>query len=175
MNADEKATLFLQKALKLYGKELSIPSNQPFFISEIEDEESKKTGNPKIRVQYGFPQSGSVCVDFNIIIDEKKAEMTDVVVFTQPSDKDIIMANYAPQSKTGEVTINANFGMNTGTQKYATFKEIDENPNALKLLDIAIEDLDNAIIHGPFNGSIPMNSNSIPCCNTIPYERGKTK
>ena len=63
-----------------------------------------------------------------------------------------------------------------GTQEHSSIQEIEENPNALKMLDIAISDLNQAQVLGECRIAVPEGSDRIPCCNSthISNEKGKS-
>ena len=175
MEAAQKIDSFFRTAMKYYGKEIALPSNQHFSIDQVIDEEKDKDGEYNYMIQYGFPQSGCVSMDFGYSQESNSFSINGISVFAPPIGEDIIMANFAPQVESGEVGISVNFGLDTGTQKHSKLNEIEENPNALKMLDIAISDLNKAQVLGECREAVPVGSTHIPCCNSthFPNEKGK--
>jgi hypothetical protein len=167
MNADDKIRDFFYKSIKLYGKEISIPSNQHFSIDQIIDDEEFDPDKPvyKFKIQYGFPQSG--CIGLKFTYADDKYVINDIDIFAPPADKEMIVANYSPQVNAGPISIGINFGIDMGTVKHSSEDEIKNNPNALKMLDIAISDLEKAEIHGKCTAVVPEGSSIIPCTNSI--------
>ena len=152
MEAKIKVESFFKVAMKYYGKEVALPSNQYFSINQVIDEEKDKDGEYNYKIQYGFPQSGCVSMNFG---------------YSQESNSFSI--------KSGGVGISENFGLDTGTQKHSKLNEIEENPNALKMLDIAISDLDKAQVLGECRQKVPVGSTHIPCCNSTHFPNTKGK
>ena len=126
----KKLKNFFSTSLKYYGKEIALTSNQHFSIDQISDPNKEQYGDYRYIIQYGFPQSGCVSI---------------------------------------------NFGVDTGTQEHTSLSEIEANPNALKMLDIATLDLSKAQILGECKLAVPEGSKHIPCCDCkyIPNTKGK--
>lgn len=166
---------FFRAAIKYYGKEIGLASNQHFSIDKICDIKKEENGEYRYNIQYGFPQSGCVSMDF---IYSKKSNLFTVdaiSVYAPPAGENITMANFAPQIQTGEIGISINFGMDMGTQEHKSIQEIEENPNALKMLEIATADLNEAQILGNCMLSVPSGSDRIPCCNSTYISNSKEK
>lgn len=172
----EKINSFFKTSLEFFGKEIGLVSNQEFSITQIRDKEREKEGKTKYMIQYGFPQSGCVSVGFSYSEEDKSFSMDNVSVFAPPAGEPIMMANFAPQEEIEGVSIKFKMGMDMGTEKHETLKEIEENPNALKMIDIAIRDLSRAQILGECMLAVPVGSDYIPCCNStqIPKKKGRT-
>ena len=175
MEATQKIYSFFRTAVKYYGKEIALPSNQYFSINQVVDEEKDKDGEYNYMIQYGFPQSGCVSMDFEYSHESKSFSINGISVFAPPTGENIVMANFAPQAKFGDVGISVNFGFDMGTQKHSKLSEIEENPNALKMLDIAISDLDKAQVLGKCRVVVPVGSTRIPCCNSTRFSNEKGK
>ena len=175
MEARQKIDSFFKTAMKYYGKEIALPSNQHFSIDQIIDEEKYKNGEFNYMIQYGFPQSGCVSMKFGYSQGNNSFSINGISVYSPPKGEDVIMANFAPQVESGGIGISVNLGIDTGTQEYSKLSEIDENPNALKILDIAISDLDKAQVLGECREAVPVGSTRIPCCNSTRFscEKGK--
>ena len=175
MEATQKIYSFFRTAVKYYGKEIALPSNQYFSINQVVDEEKDKDGEYNYMIQYGFPQSGCVSMDFEYSHESKSFSINGISVFAPPTGENIVMANFAPQAKVGYVGISVNCGLDMGTQKHSKLSEIEENPNALKMLDIAISDLDKAQVLGKCRVVVPVGSTRIPCCNSTRFSNEKGK
>lgn len=175
MEATQKIDSFFRTAMKYYGKEIALPSNQHFSIDQVVDEEKDKDGEYNYMIQYGFPQSGCVSMDFGYSQESNSFSIKGISVFAPPTGENIVMANFAPQAKVGDIGISVNFGLDTGTQKHSKLSEIEENPNALKILDIAISDLDKAQVLGECREEVPVGSTRIPCCNSTRFSNEKGK
>lgn len=171
----KKIDSFFRTALGYYGKEVGLTSNQLFSIDQICDPEKEKSGEYSYTIQYGFPQSGAVMMNFGY--SQKTSEFTvdKISVYAPPVGENIMMANFAPQLQAGPVGINVNFGMDMGTQEHTGIHEIEKNPNALKMLDIAIADLSRAQILGDCMVAVPAGSDRIPCCNSTRISNTKGK
>ncbi len=61
----EKTSGFFQKSLKFCGKEIALNSNQHFDIWQIRNDENLRQGIYDYQVQYVFPQSGYIILDFS--------------------------------------------------------------------------------------------------------------
>ncbi len=171
----EKIEQFLRVSLKYFGKEISLPSNQYFRIDQIIDEEKKQESVYNYMIQYGFQKSGCVSMVFSYSNYESKFFIDEVCVYTQPAEENITIANFSPHDEKQEIGISVNFGLETRTQKYSKLSEIESNSNALKLLDIAISDLESAQILGTLSQTVPLGSNLIPCCNSTTFTNKKIK
>ena len=132
-------------------------------------------GEYRYVIKYGFPQSGCVNMYFNYLQKSNAVTVDKISVYAPPVGKNIIMANFAPQIQIGDIDISMNLGVNSGTQEHTSFTDIDANPNALKILDIAILDLSQAQILGECMVDVPEESNNIPCCDCIHISDTKGK
>lgn len=160
---------FFRAAIKYWGKEISLPSNQFFSVDQIR-------GEDRCTIQYGYPQSGGVILDFVLPQGTKPIIIDKISVFAPPIGADISMANFASQLQEGSIGISVNLGMNMGTQEHSSIQNIGENPNALNILDIAADDLNHAEVLGEFRAAVPEESDRIPWCNStqISKEKGKS-
>lgn len=166
---------FFKITLQFYGKEIGITSNQYFGINKIYNKENEQLGEYEYIIQYGFPQSGCVNMNFKYYRKTKSFTLDKISVYAQPANQSYYTANFAPQTQIGETSINMNFGMDTGTQEHTTLDEIENNPNALKMLDSAISDLKQAKILGDCTFVVPKGSNMIPVCTSANIiEKNKT-
>ena len=173
---NEKINKFFYKAFEYYGKEIALESNQYFSIDQIVDEEKQQQGEYQYRIQYGYPSSGCVSMKFCYSEKNDSGSITEVTVDAPPADKEMIIATFAPQSQINGIKISANFGLDMGTVQHKSLSAIANNPNALKMIDIAISDLCQAEILGECGIVVPADSNLIPCSNSTnkPYNKGKS-
>jgi len=179
MEAEKKAEQFLRNSLKFLDKEIAIPSNQFFSITELAEERDSLNHKSVFEIQYGFPSSGAVFL--RVILDASKEKLhaiiTDFTVHTQPANKSLIVANYSSQSSAGlpELGASIKFGFDTNTVEHENYEKIDKNPNALQMIDLAIDDLNNAIVLGECRMCYETKTNHIACCNTVPYSQNKNE
>ena len=173
--ASEKITSFFRKSFEYYGKEIALESNQHFGIDQILNEEKQKQGEYNYHIQYGFPSSGCVSMNFSYSKESDSFSIDEITVYAPPADKEMVMATFAPQSQVGEVNISANFGLDMGTEEHKSISSIANNPNALKMLEIAINDLGQAEILGDCRVAVPIGSELIPCTNSTNRPRNKGK
>ena len=135
-------------------KDISLESNAFFEIHQLYSDDSVESQDTeRFEVQYGYPLSGSVCINFDLNFSEKTLCLTGIEVYTQPEDEEFVMASYASSKQFGEVTIKTRGCLDTGTERYRGSSEIDKNPNALLMIDTAIEDLEKAKVLGPTSRS----------------------
>ncbi len=174
--ASKKIESFFRTSLKYYGKEIALPSNQHFSIDQISNPNKEQEGDYRYIIQYGFPQSGCVSVNFGYSHKNNSFTVDNISVYAPPVGENIIMANFSPQTQVGEIGISVNFGIDTGTQEHKSLSEIEANPNALRMLDIATSDLSRAQILGECRVAVPEGSERIPCCDckSIPNTKGKS-
>lgn len=168
----EKIEDFWRKSLKYYGKEIVLGSNQYFSIDQIRNGENLQMGIYDYRVQYGFPQSGCITLDFSFDEESKSFSINNITVYAPPADKEFVVANYAPQVTLGEMNVSANFGIDMHTEKHTSIETISQNPNALNMLAFASDDLDKAEVLGECGLEVPLGSKKIPMCNSTnkPYK-----
>ena len=169
MNIAEKIQNFYNVAIKCYGKEIALPSNQYFSMDQIVDEGKEELGKHKFQIQYGFPQSGAIILKFIYNENENSILIDGLTVYAPPEEKELIIANFTPQTQVGEVGIRINTGIDNGTQKYTNSSEMELNPNVFKLFDMAILDMQNVKIMGECREAVAADSPTIPCCNTVSY------
>lgn len=167
MNAETKIKEFFNESIKCFGKEIALKSNQEFCINELVNKEKESKGIYSYSIQYGFPQSGCVFIKFEI--EGKKGNITDVEVHAKPKGESMVTANYSTQIGIEELGVGIKTGLDIGTKKYSGVEEIDENPNALQMLDIAISDLKQALILGDCHLHVLADSDMIPVCDTTEY------
>ncbi len=171
----KKIDSFFKTAIRYFGKEVGLISSQHFGIDQICDPEKEKNGEFRYAIQYGFPQSGCVIMNFGYSKAENVFTIDKISVYAPPIGEDLIMANFGPQLQDGLVGINVNFGMDAGTQEHTSISEIERNPNASKMLDLALTDLSQAQILGACSVSVMSGSRRIPCCNSRQIPNVKDK
>lgn len=174
-NTLKKIDIFFRTALKYCGKEIGLTSNQIFSIDQIRDSDREQEGEYSYAIQYGFPQSGGISMKFDYSQKLNSFSVDKISVYAPPIGENIIMANFAPQLQEGPIGISVNFGIDMGTQEHSTIQEIEGNPNALKMLDIATSDLNQAQILGECKIAVPEGSDRIPCCNSTHISKDKGK
>ncbi len=157
---------FLKTALRYVGKEIGLQSGQYFGIDQIRNEEKEQNNIYGYKIQYGFPQSGCVCLTVDYIPKEKQLEITELEVYAPDAGQDMTIANFAPKTQVAEIGISMNFGMNNGSKPHTGLEEIGRNPNALKMLELATSDLAHAQVLGECCLCVPEGSDYIPCCNS---------
>lgn len=175
MDVKTKIEIFVRKSLKCFGSEVALPSNNMFEINEIlGDEQNKQTYS----IQYGFPQSGSVIARFDFLKESRQLiiDSSTVTVHAVPEGKEMMIANLSQETSVDELGLgmNINFGLDNGTQEYSGIEEIEKSPNAVKMLDIAINDLDEVQILGDCMVAVPMGSKMIPVTTSTMYRKNGT-
>lgn len=173
----EKITDFWRKSFKYYGKEITLDSNQHFSIDQIRNDENLQNGLYIYQIQYGFPQSGCISLGFSFNQESESFSIDSITVYAPPSDKEMIIANFAPQSEFDGLSVSANFGFDMGTEEHKSISSIVNNSNALKILDFAISDLNKAEILGECRLEAPIGSERIPMCHSTnkPLNKGKNR
>lgn len=159
-----KVIKLLKLAFSYYGKEILLPSKQYFNFIQINDQENSIKGKYDYQIQYGFPQSGSVIIKFSYFQKEHSFSVDKISVFAPSADKLFDVVNFVPQVNIDELGISANFGLDIDTKEHTSSIEIEQNPNALKMLDMAINDLSQATILGKCCLEVSEDSDTIPLC-----------
>lgn len=171
----EKISAFWRKSLKYYGKEIALDSNQYFSINQICNDDNLQKGIYDYKVQYGFPQSGCITLGFSYKKEDDSFLIDKITVYAPPADKEFIVASFAPQADFDELSVSMNFGLDMGTKKHTSCAEISQNPNALNMLDFAIEDLEKAQVLGECRLEVPAGSEQIPICHSTNKPLNKEK
>lgn len=174
MSAGDKVKKFFRIATKYMGKDIAIPSNNTFDINYVVDKQAEMEGIRKYTIQYGFPQSGCVYLSFSVMSEENRIGITSLSVYAPPADQEMIIANYNPEIDAGGLGISFKVGLDNGTIEHESLDEIENNPNAMQMLDIAIEDLSKAEVLGECM-EISSDEDIIPCCSTNPYKEPHIK
>lgn len=164
---------FFRNSFVYYGKEIALDSNQHFTIDQIVDNEQEEVNN--YHIQYGFPQSGCVSMNCSYIIEEKRFSIDGVTIYAPSEDKEFLIANVLPEVQDGVVNVRTSFGLDMNTEEHTTVDSILGNPNAIKMLEVAINDLSHAEIIGECLVSVPIGSEFIPCTVSSPKTKGKSK
>ncbi len=163
--AEEKILRFFDQGILYFGKEIHLGSNQNFQIEQIVSGESLQPGRSYYHMQYGYPQSGCVSIKFDYF-EKEGFSLTDISVDAPPADKEMTLATFAPQFTDGEVSVGINFGLDNGTVEHNDVASIAANPNALKMLKFAADDLEQAEVLGECRQMTPVGSELIPCTNS---------
>lgn len=149
---------FLNISASYIGKEIELQSKQPFFISyNIEDETM-----PRYQFQYGWPQSGSVFL--SIITDGKYKNQVFRVSVTAPSaDKEFVTATFSEKKDFARsLSVDVGFGIDMSFNKHTTFAEIEANPNAMRMIELATQDLSKAVVLGESHECVPEGETRLP-------------
>ncbi len=173
--AFKKLENFFKTSIKYYGKRISLNSNQHFSIDQLCDLDNNQEENINYVIQYGFPQSGGICMHFTYEKKRNSFTITKVSVYAPAAGKNMVVANFASQSNVGPMNVNINFGLNADTKEHTKLSEIEANPNAMEMIDIAISDLNDAQILGECMLAVPKGSKFIPCCECLNISKTKGK
>ncbi len=166
---EEKIDSFFKAAIAYYGKEIALDSNQYFEIDQIVDREYTK---PRFQIQYGYPQSGSVFLKFELDSPNNSVALTDISINAPRKGEPIYMATFAPEYQPlEELSIRFDFGMDMNTEEHNTITSIMDNPNALRILTAATTDLERAEVLGECRLAVPMDSVLIPCTSATKKRR----
>lgn len=157
----KKISEFFQKAFQYYGKEIVLDSKQHFNINFVKNNENEEIDN--FQIQYGFPQSGCVSMGCSYSKKEEKFFIDEITVYAPSRNEEFIVANLAPQYDDGILNMSFNMGLDMNTQQHNSVKSISENPNAVKMLETAINDLSKAEVIGECMVGVPADSDFIPC------------
>ncbi len=169
----QKISTFFNVAFQYYGKEISLPSNQFFQIDQLCNEEQEREGKFDYCIQYGFPQSGGIYMNFSYLQKENACCITGIRIYAPAEEDDMAVVNYSSKSQGDGMEIKVQFGIDMNTKEHATIAEIVTNPNAILMLEMANDDLSKAEILGDCKMLVPIGSNRIPCTNSIskPYQK----
>ena len=169
MNASEKVERFLKLALQYNGKEIAVPSDQFFCIDQVVDPERVQQGFTPYRVQYGFPKTGAIRVDFSYS-DQEDSILIDGVKVVVPSAKvSHDMFTVYPHVERDVFGVHVNVGLDTTNVEHSTLDTIEQNPKAMQFLDTATADLSQAVVLGDCEVFTEEGSEVIPCCVCSPY------
>lgn len=170
---NQKISTFFNVAFQYYGKEISLPSNQFFQINQLCNEEQEREGNFDYCIQYGFPQSGGIYMNFSYLQAERTCSITGIRIYAPAEEDDMTIANYSSTSQGDGMEIEVQFGIDMNTREHSTIPEIVANPNAILMLEMASDDLSKAEVLGDCKMLAPIGSNRIPCTNSNskPYQK----
>lgn len=166
-----KLRAFIIVSLGFCGKMIGLGSNQFFSIEQVCDEHKKSVGEYLYRIQYGFPQSGGVCVNISYSSNDNSIFINDIAVYAVPNSASTVTATVAPELQIEhmeESSIKLNFGIDLGTREYTSLEEIQNNPEALQMIEMAIVDLSRAQVLDDCCVNVPIGSETIPCCISRP-------
>lgn len=171
--AEEKLQSFLKSSLKLMGKEIALPSNYYFCINYIADNADDNEEVNSYKIQYGYPQSGSVYVEFYCSINEGVIKIKKYSVHAPRPEDNMTSSAFANIVANQEVkdipglSISFHFGADINTEEYKTLEDINKHPNALDMLTTAITDLNQAEVLGECRLNVPTGSEYIPVTNSV--------
>ncbi|MCM1053740.1 MAG: hypothetical protein NC483_07190 [Ruminococcus sp.] len=168
---DTKIEKFFRVSSQYLGKEIGLLSGQHFSIAHFRSKEKADDGTLNYLIQYGFPQSGAVCLNFDYLPAQNAVTINKIEVFAPEAGKEMTLASFAPQAQVAEFGISINFGVDNNTKPHLTHSEIEANPNALKMLDLAIDDLAHAQVIGECQLCVPKDSDYIPCASSSRIDR----
>lgn len=175
VEAQNKISTFFRTILPFVGCEIGIPSNMFFCINQI-CEEGTPENEYRYSVQYGFPQSGSVVMNFGYNGKTRQFSIDKISVYAAPKEEtQPVVANFSPRTQVGPMSIKVNFGMDMNTVAHESLSSIEGNKNALGMLDMAISDLSKAKILGECRMCAPEGSTHIPCCDCHQIEPEEDK
>ncbi len=175
VQAQNKISSFFRTILPFVGYEIGIPSNMHFSIEQI-CEEGTPANTFQYAVQYGFPQSGSVIMNFGYNSESRQFSIDKISVYAAPKEEEQpVVANFSPRTQIGPMSIKVNFGMNMNTVAHDSLSSIEANKNALGMLDMAIADLSKAKVFGECRLCVPEDSTRIPCCDCHQIEPEENK
>lgn len=165
---EQKLKAFALFCYLLHGREIELPSDNFFDISKDNNTEGLSAGLEKFRIQYGYPQFGSITLVFDINTDpsiafdaENKVDLKSYSIYAE-AKKDHMDYDYVKEEENGSysekdierlhsnasgmnnVNFNINFDSETETKKFSSINEIAESPNAVQVLDNGITDITNA-------------------------------
>lgn len=166
-NAVNKINRFFKATLNCYNKEVGLYSGQSLLIDQIVDENSEDPSVRYYSVQYGFPQSGCVFLNFRYSDDTGKFTITDVSVFAPADGEEVVTANFVEEAEVmEEATVGIKVGADMQTVERVGLEAIEKSHNALQMLDMAIGDLEKAKILGECFIAVPEGSSRIPCVDS---------
>ncbi len=175
MNASEKVERFFKTAINYYGKDIAIPSDQFFCIDQVVDPEKVSQGVTPYRVQYGFPKTGAIRVDFSYSDDQDELVIDGVKVFAIPAKHGKDMFTSYPHVEKDVYGVHINVGLDNSTVEHTTLQAIDDNPNAVQFIDTATADLMQAVVLGDCALNVEEGSEFIPCSCSSPYPHEETQ
>ena len=157
-SAGQALSEFLGVAVNYIGKEIELKSSQHFSITyNIEDENM-----PMYQFQYGFPQSG--CVSLSMINGgEHEGKCARVLVTAPSADKEFVTATFKDKKEVGAgLSVGVSFGIDMGFDEHKTFAEIEANPNAITMVDLAVQDLSQAVVLGESREAVSEGEKHLP-------------
>ena len=155
-----KIIKFFRISFTNFGKEIAIPSDQFFTINQISNIEKEKAGEYSYYIQYGFFHTGCICLNLSYFFKSNEVKLNNICIYAPEKEKNV--------SSPIKISEGTNKFLNEKTEKYSTIDEIANNPIAIKLLDLAISDLQQTIVLGEYFSPM-LNNNIIPCCSTKTY------
>ena len=162
MTVEEKVKEFFYNSMNKYGKEIALPSNQYFGIDQLIDDPNDLIGDLKYKIQYGYPQSGCVSIDAKYSQIYGDFTISGVSVFAPPAGQDFNLVSFTPEAKLmDELSMSMDYGLPNGSVEHGP-NDIEGNPNAMKMLDFAIADLQLAEELGPCREEVEIGSDRIP-------------
>lgn len=158
-----KIIYFFKIAFINFGKEVTIPSNDFFVINQISDSEKETLGEYNYYIQYGFFNSGCICLNLSYFLKSNEVKLNTISIFAPSKEKANLMLQEDDNTFTSNVEI----------KKYDTINAIAANPKAIEILDSAITNLSQTIVLGEYTSS--STDKIIPCCAVKRYIKTNPK
>lgn len=99
--------------------------------------------------------------------EDEGFSIDEVTVYTQEPNQELTSINFISGSQDGEASVTLRSGLLCNTKQY-TNGDIKTNPNAIKFLELALQDLEKAEILGECRMFVSEGSTIIPCTNSRP-------
>ena len=172
IDTDKKINDFMIAAGRCFGKKIGLHTNTYF---DIELDLNNKSFNDEIpfTIQYGYPQSGCILMKIGLLRKVNDFVIRETSVYTQPPEKQILIADTEDEQEVNEINIKDSFGIDTGTVEYKGIEEIKNNHNALELLTQATNELNNAEILGKCQTEQSSEDSIISFCECIYIPKDK--
>ena len=157
---------FYRSAAVYMDKEIALNHSNHFSmeVSNVGDKDFR------LRIQYGFPQSLCVSMQTDCTFHEGECyevNVTKFTVFAPPPNQPLLNTDYTinglnPEMSELSVSVSSAYdGLGT-IQEYSSREDIAGNPNAIKVLQGAIDDLRTALTIGEFNANVEAGSEWFP-------------
>lgn len=162
-SAGQALAEFVNVAIGYIGKEIKLLPTEYFSIEyNITNEEM-----PMYQFQYGFPQSG--CVSLSIISEgEYQGKVSKVLVTAPSADREFVSVVVNNDKDLVEgLNVGLKFGVDMNFDKHTNFAEIEENPNAIKMIELATRGLSKAVVLGESQDVVAKGSKFLPAGRSV--------
>lgn len=160
---------FLKTSLKLYGKEIGLSSGE-FYTFDFINNGKENEGELQYSIQYGFPQSGCVFLNFSFFKGTNRFTITDVSVYAPSDDKPLESVKASFTDQDGAVSVSINAGLDCDTKENVGVSGISSSHNATDFLKMALDDIASARVLGECFLAVRENSERIPCVDAHKLE-----